>query len=61
VPLLTVDEVLAAFDAVTLEDLSALAAELWRPEHLSAAAVGGDEEVFRTALEAVSPQLAEAA
>ena len=61
VPLLTVDEVLAAFDAVTLDDLTALAGEVWQPERLSAAAVGGDEEVFRTALEAVSPELAEAA
>ena len=61
VPLLTVDEVLAAFDAVTLDDLAALAVELWRPAVLSAAGVGGDEGVFRTALEAVSPQLAEAA
>src|ERR687896_595456 len=61
VPLLTLDEVLAAFDAVTLDDLAALARELWQPEQLSAAGVGGDEDVFRTALEAVSPQLAEAA
>jgi predicted Zn-dependent peptidase len=61
VPVLTVDEVLAAFDAVTLNDLALLADELWRPEALSAAGVGGDEDVFRTALEAVSPQLAEAA
>jgi hypothetical protein len=53
--------VLAAFDAVTLDDLTALAGEVWQPDRLSAAAVGGDEEVFRTALEAVSPELAEAA
>ena len=32
VPLLTVDEVLAAFDAVTIDDVTALARELWRPE-----------------------------
>jgi predicted Zn-dependent peptidase len=61
VPLLTVDEVLAAFDAVTLEDVVELARELWRPEGLSAAGVGGDEAVFRAALEAVSPALVEAA
>ncbi|MGH2742884.1 MAG: M16 family metallopeptidase [Thermoleophilaceae bacterium] len=61
VPLLTVDEVLTAFDAVTLDDLSELARELWQPEALSAAGVGGDESAFRTALEAVSPALAEAA
>jgi predicted Zn-dependent peptidase len=61
VPLLTVDEVLAAFDAVTLDDLTELAQDLWRPERMSAAGVGGDESVFRSALEAVSPALAEAA
>jgi predicted Zn-dependent peptidase len=58
VPLLTVDEVLAAFDAVTLDDVVALARELWQPERLSAAGVGADEAAFRTALEAVSPALA---
>ena len=61
VPVLTVDEVLAAFDAVTLEDVSALASELWQPQRLSAAGVGGDESAFRSALESVSPELAEAA
>jgi predicted Zn-dependent peptidase len=61
VPLLSVDELLAAFDAVTLEDLGELARELWVPGRLSAAGVGGDEGSFRTAVEAVSPSLAEAA
>jgi predicted Zn-dependent peptidase len=61
VPLLTVDEVLGAFDAVTLDDVGELARELWQPERLSAAGVGGDEPAFRTALEAVSPALAGAA
>ena len=61
VPLLTLDEVLAAFDAVTLDDVAGLARELWTPERLSAAGVGGDEGAFRSALEAVSPALAEAA
>jgi predicted Zn-dependent peptidase len=61
VPLLTVDEVLAALDAVTLDDVVGLARELWQPEGLSAAGVGGDEAAFRSALEAVSPTLAEAA
>ncbi|HYN90466.1 MAG TPA: pitrilysin family protein [Thermoleophilaceae bacterium] len=60
VPLLTVDEVLAAFDAVTLDDVNGLAQELWQPELLSAAGVGGDETAFRRALEAVSPVLAAA-
>jgi hypothetical protein len=56
-----VDEVLAAFDAVTVDDLISLARELWAPERLSAAGVGGDESAFRAALESVSPALAEAA
>jgi hypothetical protein len=37
-----------------------LARELWVPERLSAAGVGGDEAAFRSALEAVSPALAAA-
>ena len=61
VPVLTVDEVLARFDAVTLDDVMGLAQELWLPERLSAAGVGADEATFRSALEAVSPVLAEAA
>ena len=60
VPLLTVDEVLAAFDAVTLDDVNTLASQLWEPERMSAAGVGGDESAFRQALEAVSPALAAA-
>jgi predicted Zn-dependent peptidase len=61
VPLLTVDELLARLDAVTLDDVTQLARELWLPERMSAAGVGGDEAAFRSALEAVSPVLAEAA
>jgi predicted Zn-dependent peptidase len=61
VPILTVDEVLAALDAVTLEDVNALARELWEPGRLSAAGVGGSEARFRAALEPVSPGLAQAA
>jgi predicted Zn-dependent peptidase len=60
IPLLTVDEVLAALDAVTLEDVNTLAAELWQPERLSAAGVGGNEAAFRSAIEAISPALAAA-
>jgi predicted Zn-dependent peptidase len=61
VPILTVDEVLAALDAVTLEDVNSLARELWAPGRLSAAGVGGSEDRFRAALESVSPGLAQAA
>jgi predicted Zn-dependent peptidase len=60
VPVLTVDEVLAELDAVTLEDVTGLARDLLRPEQMSAAGVGGDEHAFRTALEAVNPALAQA-
>jgi predicted Zn-dependent peptidase len=60
VPLLTLDETVAAIDAVTLEDVTALARELFAPDRLSAAGVGGDEDVFRRALDGVSPALAAA-
>jgi predicted Zn-dependent peptidase len=61
VPVLTLDEVLARFDAVTMDGVTELARELWAPERLSAGGVGADEATFRSALEAVSPSLAEAA
>ncbi len=60
VPLLTLDEVLARIDAVTLEDVRTLSAELFDPSRMSAAGVGGSEDAFRTALDAVNPQLAAA-
>src|SRR5262245_39400105 len=60
VTLLTVDELLAAFDAVTLDDVNTLAREFWQPERMAAAGVGGDEAAFRRALEVVSPALAAA-
>jgi predicted Zn-dependent peptidase len=58
VPLLSVDEVVARIDAVTPEDVAALAEELLAPERLSAAGIGPDEEVFRTA---IAPTVAVAA
>jgi predicted Zn-dependent peptidase len=61
VPLLTLDEVLAAVDAVTLEDVKALASGLFDPAGMSAAGVGGGEEAFRAAVDAVNPGLAAAA
>jgi predicted Zn-dependent peptidase len=57
-PLLSIDEVLERVDAVTADDVAALAGELFAPERLSAAGVGGDESAFRRALEPVSPALA---
>jgi predicted Zn-dependent peptidase len=58
IPLLSVDEVEARIDAVTLEDLQALAGELLAPERLSAAGIGADESAFRAALEPLSEALA---
>jgi predicted Zn-dependent peptidase len=60
VPLLSLDEVLAKIDAVTLDDVAALAAELYDPSRLSAAAVGASEDAFRSAIEPVNPLLAAA-
>jgi predicted Zn-dependent peptidase len=58
VPLLSLDEMLAAIDAVTLDDVASLAGELYAPQRLSAAGVGADEDAFRRALEPVSAALA---
>jgi predicted Zn-dependent peptidase len=58
VPLMSLDEIVAAIDAVTLDDVTELARELYAPERLSAAAVGADEERFRDAAEVVNPGLA---
>jgi predicted Zn-dependent peptidase len=60
VPLLTLDETIAALEAVSLEDVTALAQELFDPARLSAAGVGTDEDVFRSALEPLNPALAAA-
>jgi predicted Zn-dependent peptidase len=60
-PLLTVDEVVERIEAVTLDDLAELARELYAPEQLSAAGIGGDEAAFRAALEPVGGALAEVA
>jgi predicted Zn-dependent peptidase len=58
VPLLTLDETLAAIDAVTLDDVTEIARSLYDPDRLSAAAVGADEDHFREAVGAVNPALA---
>jgi predicted Zn-dependent peptidase len=61
VPLMTLDELLAAMDAVTIDEVNALAADLFDPARMSAAGVGASEDAFRHALEAVNPQLLAAA
>jgi predicted Zn-dependent peptidase len=50
-PLLSVDEVVARIEAVTIDDLAELTAELLGPERLSAAGIGTDEEIFRAGIE----------
>jgi predicted Zn-dependent peptidase len=54
-PLLETDEVMARFEAVTMDDLRELTDELWAPERLSAAGIGPDEQAFRAAVEDVCP------
>jgi predicted Zn-dependent peptidase len=54
-PLLDTDEVVARFEAVTLDDLRELTDELWAPERLSAAGIGPDESAFRSAVAGVCP------
>jgi predicted Zn-dependent peptidase len=56
--LLPLDELVARIDAVELEDLRALAGELWSPDRLSAAGIGPGESAFREALVAIEPALA---
>ncbi len=57
-PIESLDEMLEAVDAVSVEELTELAAELYGAERLSAACVGRAEEHFRAALAPVSESLA---
>ncbi len=59
-PIESLDEMLAKVDAVEVDDLTELAAELYGGERLSAACVGTDEGCFRAALAPVSESLAAA-
>lgn len=52
VPLLSVDELIAQIDAVTQDDLVALAGELFAPDRLSVAGIGPEEDAF---VRAVAP------
>jgi len=56
-PIETIDEMIAKVDAVEVDELTALAAELYGEERLSAACVGADEDRFRAALAPVSEAL----
>ncbi|MGC1853633.1 MAG: pitrilysin family protein [Solirubrobacterales bacterium] len=59
-PIESLDAMLAKVDAVTVDDLSGLASELYGADRLSAACVGREEECFRKALAPVSEELAAA-
>jgi predicted Zn-dependent peptidase len=54
-PVLSVNELIERIDAVEIEHLRALTAELFAPERLSAAGVGPGEERFREAIEPLAP------
>ena len=49
-PLLSLDELVERIDAVSHEDLAALAEELWDPAKLSVAGIGPDEDRFDEAV-----------
>jgi predicted Zn-dependent peptidase len=59
-PIESLDEMLAKVDAIAVDDLTALAQELYGADRLSAACVGADEDRFRRALAPVSEDLAAA-
>ncbi len=56
-PFYDLDEIIAKVDAVSADDVVALARELYAPERLSAACIGADEERFRSAVAPVSEAL----
>jgi len=58
VPLLSIDELIARTDAVTADDVGAMATDLYAPERISAACIGADESRFRAAVAPVSAALA---
>jgi predicted Zn-dependent peptidase len=60
-PLLSVEEVVRRLEAVTAEEVAALAGDLLAPRRLSAAGIGPDEEHFRTAVDRLSQSHAVAA
>lgn len=59
-PLEPLDRIIERVEAVTVEDLAELGAELYRPERLSAAAIGPSRADFACALDPVNPGLVEA-
>jgi predicted Zn-dependent peptidase len=61
VPLVSVDETVSRLEAVTPDEVAALAAELYAPERLSAAGIGPSEKQFARAVTRVNPGLRAAA
>ena len=59
--LLSLDEVVELVEAVTVDDVAGVAAELLRLDRLSAAGIGPSEARFRSAIERVNPALVEKA
>jgi predicted Zn-dependent peptidase len=59
-PLYTLDELIGKIDAVSVEDVAALSEELYDPRHLSAACIGRDQDLFRSAVAGVAEPLAAA-
>ena len=59
--LLSLDELVAKVEAVTADDVAAVAADLLRLDRLSAAGIGPSESRFRAAIERVNPALVERA
>jgi predicted Zn-dependent peptidase len=59
--LLSLEELVERIDAVSAEDVAALAAELMSPERFSAAGIGPSARRFRAAVERVNPMLVAAA
>jgi predicted Zn-dependent peptidase len=55
--LLELDELIARIDAVSAEDVAALAADLLRLDRLSAAGIGPSEARFKAAVQRVNPAL----
>jgi predicted Zn-dependent peptidase len=57
IPLLPIEAIVSRLEAVTSEDVSALARDVLDPARLSAAGIGPDEDRFREAVEHVNPAL----
>ena len=58
--ILTVEEIEARIEAVTVEDVMQLADEHWQPESMSAAAIGPKGDIIRSAIDTLSTEMASA-